>query len=61
MIKRYGASVSPCSTPATMLKYSVSPSGEHTFILVFLLRIVIAAMVSFGRLYASRICSIFPL
>ena len=27
MIKRYGASVSPCSTPATMSKYSVSPSG----------------------------------
>ncbi len=31
MIKRYGASVSPCSTPATMSKYSVSPSGECTF------------------------------
>ena len=31
MIKRYGASVSPCSTPATMSKYSVSPSGERTF------------------------------
>ena len=29
MIKRYGASVSPCSTPATMSKYSVSPSGER--------------------------------
>ena len=26
MIKRYGASVSPCSTPATMSKYSVSPT-----------------------------------
>ncbi len=26
MIKRYGASVSPSSTPATMSKYSVSPS-----------------------------------
>ena len=31
MIKRYGASVSPCSTPATMSKHSVSPSGERTF------------------------------
>ena len=31
MIKRYGASVSPCSTPATMSKYSVSPSGDRTF------------------------------
>ena len=45
MIKRYGASVSPCSTPATMSKHSVSPSGEHTFALVFLQRIVIAATV----------------
>ena len=36
MIKRYGAIVSPCSTPAKMSKYSVSPSGEHTFTLVFL-------------------------
>ena len=61
MIKSYGASVSPCSTPATMSKYSVSPSGERTFTLVFLKRIVIAVTVSFGRPYASRICSIFPL
>ena len=30
MIKRYGASVSPCSTPATMSKYFVSPSGDRT-------------------------------
>ena len=36
MIKRYGASVSPCSTPATMSKYSVSPSGHRTITLVFL-------------------------
>ena len=36
MIKRYGASVSPCSTPATMSKYSVSSSGDRTFTLVFL-------------------------
>ena len=36
MIKRYGASVSPFSTPATMSKYSVSPSGERTYTLVFL-------------------------
>ena len=57
----YGASVSPYSIPATMSKYSVSPSGERTFTLVFLYRIVIAATVSFGRPYASRICSIFPL
>ena len=30
MIKRYGASVSPCNTPATMSKYSVSPSGDRS-------------------------------
>ena len=36
MIKRYGASVSPCSTPETMSKHSVSPSGERTFTFVFL-------------------------
>ena len=36
MIKRYGTSVPPCSTPTTMSKYSVSPSGERTFPLVFL-------------------------
>ncbi len=28
--------MSPCSTPATMSKYSVSPSGDRTFTLVFL-------------------------
>ena len=39
----------------------LSPSGERTFTLVFLKRIVIASTVSFGRLYASRIYSIFPL
>ena len=36
MIKRYGASVTPCNTHATMSKYSVSPSGDRTFTLVFL-------------------------
>ena len=30
MIKRYGASVSPSSSPSTISKYSVSPSGERT-------------------------------
>ena len=33
-MKRYGYSVSPCSTPATMSKYSVSPSGDRTFPIV---------------------------
>ena len=35
--------------------------GDRTFTLVFLERIVIAATVSLGMPYASRICSIFPL
>ena len=35
MINRYGGSVSPSSTPVTMSKLSVSPSGERTFTLVF--------------------------
>ena len=59
MIKRYGANVSHCSTPAKMSKQSVSPSGEQTF--VFLYSLIIAAIVSFGRPQASSICSIFPL
>ena len=32
MMMRYGANVSPCSTPATMLKETVSRSGERTLI-----------------------------
>ena len=36
-----------------MSKYSVSPSGDRTFTLVFLQRIVIAATVSLGMPYAS--------
>ena len=28
IINKYGTNVSPCKTPATMLKKSVSPSGE---------------------------------
>ncbi len=47
--------MSHCSTSATMSKYSVSPSGDRTFILVFLQRIFIAATVSLGMPYASII------
>ena len=50
MINRYWANVSPCSTPATMSKLSVSPSGEQTFTFVFLYSIIMAVTVSFGRL-----------
>ena len=35
MITRYGTSVSPCGTLATMSKYSVSPSGERTSLWCF--------------------------
>ncbi len=34
---------------------------ESLFLLVFLLRIIMAATVTFGMPYACRICSIFPL
>ena len=60
MIKWYGANVSSCSTPATMSKLSVSPSGEEAFTFVFLYCIIMAAMVSLGKLYTRSICSIFP-
>ena len=50
MIKRYGANVSPCSTSATMSKYSVSPSGERNFTLMFQKSIIMTATVSLGRL-----------
>ena len=36
MINRYGASESPCSTPATMSKQSVSSSGERTFTFIYI-------------------------
>ena len=35
IMNRYGANVSPCRTPATILKKSLSPSGEQTFTFVF--------------------------
>ena len=47
MINRYGANVSPCSTPATILKSSVFPSGERTFTFVFLYCSIMAATVFF--------------
>ena len=62
MIKRHGDNVSPCSIPATMLKWSESPSGERTFTFVFrrshndaIYSIIMAATVSLGRLLASSI------
>ena len=61
MIKRRQANVSPCSTPATILKKYVSLSGDRTFTFVFLYSIIMATTVSFGKPWASRICSIFPM
>ena len=48
----YGANVSPCKTPATMSKNSVSPSGES---------IIITVTVSLMRQYARSVCFILPL
>ena len=61
MIKRYWANVSPCSTPATMSKWYVSPSVERTFNFLFLYSIIVAATVSLCRPKARSICSIFLL
>ena len=36
IINKYSANVSPCKTPATMLKMLVLPSGERTIAFVFL-------------------------
>ena len=38
MIKSYGASMSPCSTPATMSKYSVSVSSTEKDIDMLLMK-----------------------
>ena len=43
-----GARVSPCYIPALILKYSVSPSGDLTINSVFIYRISVAFIVSFG-------------
>ena len=42
IINRYGANVSPCWTPTTMSKLSVSQSSEWTFTFVYLYSIIIA-------------------
>ena len=44
-----------------MSKKSVSLSGEQTIAFMFLKCIIIVAIISSGRPYASRICSIFHL
>ena len=59
MIKRYGARVSPCSTPARMSNNSVSPSHHHfALVSVFITSI---ALTSFsGISYARRILISLP-
>ena len=59
-INKYGANVSPCKTPVTISKKSVSP-GERTIAFVFSKSIIIQVRVYLERLYASSISSIFPL
>ena len=44
MTKRYGANVSPCKTPARILKVSASPSGVITLAVVFSYIMLIAVM-----------------
>ena len=59
--KRYGARVSPCSTPARISKRSDSPSGEMTFALVpsYIISLI-TDTIRFGMPYAARIFSILP-
>ena len=55
--------MSPWSTPATMSKYSVSPSGDRTFTLVFLkfsrvfYTFLDSIVSSFGGPYRKPFCS----
>ena len=57
MIKRYGASMSSCSTPATMSKYSVSPSGERPFTLVFGESLLLLQFLLVGRMLVGFVPS----
>ena len=47
-MNRNEASVSPCRTPVTMSKKSVSPFGEGTFTFMIFWNIIMAVMVSLG-------------
>ena len=46
--KRYGANVSPCKSPAKMLKVTVSPSGVMTLAVVSSYIMLIAVTNSSG-------------
>ena len=59
-MKRYGARVSPCSTPATISKKFVSPSGDRTMAQLLRYNIIMAFTVSIGIPYAVSISFIFP-
>ena len=55
MIKRNGARVSPCKTPAKMSKKSVGPSGVMIVALVLRYRVLIAFTSFIGIPYIGRI------
>ena len=57
-MNKNGTDVSPCKTSVTMLKKSVSPSGEWTIAFLFLWSIIITVTVSLGKSYVKSICSI---
>ena len=52
-MNKYGVNVSPCKTPTTKLKKSMSSSGERTIAFLFLEGIIRAETVSLGRPNAS--------
>jgi len=49
-MNKYGARVSACKTPASMLNSSVSPSGDRTFARAFSYSFAIRYTVSFQDL-----------
>ena len=54
IINRFGTNVSPCRTPATMSKKSVSPSDERTLTFVFLMTITMAVTVFFQETISKK-------
>ena len=61
IVKMKGASVSPCKTPANILKNSVSPSGDRTLAFVPVYNIPIAETNCSAKPYALKIFNFLPL
>ena len=59
IMKRKGASVSPCKTPPDMFRNSVSPSSDLTIDLECVYAIMIALIISSGIPYELSISAIF--